>query len=172
MNWTKSVSLDYLLEELKLATKEEIDSRSIYVGNVDYACTSEQLRQHFQTCGTVNRVTIPTNKHGQPKGFAYIDAVCSALTLNESVLHGRKLKVCPKHTNIPGMKQYRGRRPFNLRFRTPLFYPPSGYGNKNTFLDLHTKANALALFNSRCVAWTIDIDQLVTVLIKLIKEVI
>jgi hypothetical protein len=30
------------------ASREEADSRSVYVGNVDYACTPEELQQHFQ----------------------------------------------------------------------------------------------------------------------------
>ncbi|XP_027367021.1 polyadenylate-binding protein 1-like [Abrus precatorius] len=113
--------------------KEEVDSRSIYVGNVDYACTSEEIRRHFQGCGAVNRVTILTTISGQPKGFAYVefvevDAVHNALFLNESELHGRKLKVCAKRTNIPGMKQYSGRRPFASRYRRPSFHPQPGYG--------------------------------------------
>ncbi|KAK6250375.1 RNA recognition motif domain - like 10 [Theobroma cacao] len=126
------------------AEKEEVDSRSIYVGNVDYACTPEEVQQHFQSCGTVNRVTILTDKFGQPKGFAYVefvevDAVQNALLLNESELHGRQLKVSAKRTNIPGMKQYRGRRP-NPYFRSrrpfmpgPAFYPPYGYGRVPRF---------------------------------------
>ncbi|GAB4838426.1 Polyadenylate-binding protein 3 [Ancistrocladus abbreviatus] len=78
--------------------REEIDSRSVFVGNVDYACTPEEVQQHFQGCGTVNRVTIRTNKYGQPKGYAYVEfleleAVQEALRLNESELHGRQLKV-------------------------------------------------------------------------------
>lgn len=65
---------------------------------VDYACTPEEVQQHFQSCGTVNRVTILTDKFGQPKGFAYVEfleteAVQEALVLNESELHGRQLKV-------------------------------------------------------------------------------
>ena len=65
---------------------------------VDYACTPEEVQQHFQSCGTVNRVTILTDKFGQPKGFAYVEfveleAVQNALLLNESELHGRQLKV-------------------------------------------------------------------------------
>lgn len=36
---------------------------------VDYACTPEEVQQHFQACGTVNRVTILTDKFGQPKGY-------------------------------------------------------------------------------------------------------
>ncbi|KAG5241835.1 polyadenylate-binding protein [Salix suchowensis] len=57
------------------ANKEEADSRSVFVGNVDYACTPEEVQQHFQPCGTVNRVTILTDKFGQPKGFAYVEFV-------------------------------------------------------------------------------------------------
>lgn len=48
----------------------------------------------------MNRVTILTDKFGQPKGFAYVefaevDAVQNAILLNETELHGRQLKVCP-----------------------------------------------------------------------------
>ncbi|KAJ9553302.1 hypothetical protein OSB04_017347 [Centaurea solstitialis] len=144
------------------AEKEEADARSIYVGNVrkqnlygirielhlyhnsehvDYACTPEEVQQHFQSCGTVNRVTILTDKFGQPKGFAYVEfveleAVQNALLLNESELHGRQLKVAAKRTNVPGMKQFRGRRPnpylgFHSRrpfMPGPPMYPPYGYG--------------------------------------------
>ncbi|KAK8967002.1 hypothetical protein KSP40_PGU013916 [Platanthera guangdongensis] len=107
---------------------------------VDYACTPEEVQQHFQSCGTVNRVTILTDKFGQPKGFAYvefveIEAVQNSLLLNESELHGRQLKVSAKRTNVPGMKQYRGRRPnpymaFRSRrpFMPPPYYSPYGYG--------------------------------------------
>ncbi|CAN4126724.1 unnamed protein product [Withania somnifera] len=125
--------------------REEVDSRSIFVGNVDYACTPEEVQQHFQGCGTVNRVTILTDKFGQPKGFAYVEfieqeAVQEALQLNESELHGRQLKVMPKRTNVPGMKQfrpgrfnpylgYRSRRPYPA----PYFYNPYGYGKVPRF---------------------------------------
>ncbi|KAF8412907.1 hypothetical protein HHK36_000879 [Tetracentron sinense] len=127
------------------AEKEEVDSRSIYVGNVDYACTPEEVQQHFQSCGTVNRVTILTDKFGQPKGFAYvefveIDAVQNAVLLNETELHGRQLKVSAKRTNVPGMKQYRGRRPNPYGFRSrrpfmaaPPFFSPYGYGKVPRF---------------------------------------
>lgn len=122
------------------AEKEEVDSRSIYVGNVDYACTPEEVQQHFQSCGTVNRVTILTDKFGQPKGFAYVEfveveAVQHALLLNETELHGRQLKVSAKRTNVPGMKQFRGRRPspYGNRSRRPFMpgapvYSAYGYG--------------------------------------------
>ena len=53
--------------EVEAADREEADSRSIYVGNVDYLCTPEELQLHFQACGTVNRVTILTDKLGNAK---------------------------------------------------------------------------------------------------------
>ncbi|XP_047982251.1 polyadenylate-binding protein 2-like isoform X1 [Salvia hispanica] len=121
--------------------REEVDARSIFVGNVDYSCTPEEVQQHFQSCGTVNRVTIRTNKYGQPKGYAYVEfleteAVEQALLLTESELHGRQLKVSAKRTNVPGMKQFRPRRSnpqMGYRSRTPFMaapymYSPYGYG--------------------------------------------
>ncbi|KAH6835561.1 polyadenylate-binding protein 1 [Perilla frutescens var. hirtella] len=124
--------------------KEEVDSRSIYVGNVDYVCTPEEVQQHFQSCGTVNRVTILTDKFGQPKGFAYVEfveveAVQNALLLNETELNGRQLKVSAKRTNVPGMKQYRGRHPnpyFGSRrayMPGPSAYPSYTYGRVPRF---------------------------------------
>jgi polyadenylate-binding protein 2 len=53
--------------------KEDIDSRSIYIGNVDYSTTPEDIQAHFSSCGTINRVTIICDKHtGNPKGYALI----------------------------------------------------------------------------------------------------
>ncbi|XP_057786563.1 polyadenylate-binding protein 2-like [Salvia miltiorrhiza] len=127
------------------ANKEEVDARSVFVGNVDYACTPEEVQQHFQSCGTVNRVTILTDKFGQPKGFAYVEfieqeAVQEALQLNESELHGRQLKVMVKRTNVPGMKQYRPRRfnpylayGYRRPYAPPHFYSPYGYGKVPRF---------------------------------------
>ncbi|KAM3403377.1 hypothetical protein ACQJBY_006862 [Aegilops geniculata] len=121
--------------------KAEVDARSIYVGNVDYGCLPEEVQEHFQDCGTINRVTILTDFYGNPKGYAYVEfheaeAVQIALQLNDTELHGRPLKVCPKRTNVPGMSHHRGRRPFqpyyppypafgrSPRFRrSPRFYP-------------------------------------------------
>ncbi|KAJ8902474.1 hypothetical protein NDN08_006878 [Rhodosorus marinus] len=89
--------------------QSDLDSRSIYVGNVDYSATPAELQAHFQDCGQINRITILCNKAtGQPKGFAYIEfaeeeAVSNATILNESTFKGRQIKVSPKRTNIPGV---------------------------------------------------------------------
>lgn len=35
---------------------------------VDYGTTPEELQQHFSACGAINRVTILTDRFGNPKG--------------------------------------------------------------------------------------------------------
>ncbi|KAI8464674.1 MAG: hypothetical protein J3K34DRAFT_111458 [Monoraphidium minutum] len=97
----------------ELIAREEADGRSVYIGNVDYAATPEELQLHFQGCGTVNRVTIPTDAAGNPKGFAYVEfmeteAVDNALLQDASEIRGRPIKVLRKRTNMPGLK-VRGR---------------------------------------------------------------
>ncbi len=119
------------------AAREEVDGRSVFVGNVDYAVTPEELQLHFQSCGTVNRVTILTDKAGAPKGYAYVEflepeAVANAVLLSDSELHARAIKVVAKRTNVPGLK---ARRPGG-RGRGG-FYPPDpyayGYGGGGGF---------------------------------------
>ncbi|KAF9160738.1 cytoplasmic RNA-binding protein [Actinomortierella ambigua] len=94
--------------------KEAVDARSVYVGNVDWGSTPEELQAHFQSCGTINRITILCDKWtGHPKGYAYVEfadpsSVANAMVLNESLFRNRLIKVIPKRTNIPGMSA-RGR---------------------------------------------------------------
>ena len=48
---------------------ETRDGASVYVGQVDYTTTPEELLGHFEACGTVERVTIVCDKYtGKPKG--------------------------------------------------------------------------------------------------------
>ncbi|KAK3838075.1 MAG: polyadenylate-binding protein 2, partial [Linnemannia gamsii] len=93
----------------KEAFGEAVDSRSVYVGNVDWGSTPEEIQAHFQSCGTINRITILCDKWtGQPKGYAYVEfadasSVANAMVLNDSLFRARLIKVTPKRTNIPGM---------------------------------------------------------------------
>lgn len=44
----------------------------MYVGQVDYAATPEELLAHFEACGTVERITIVCDKlTGRPKGMCW-----------------------------------------------------------------------------------------------------
>lgn len=108
---------------LTLEEKQEIDNRSIYVGNVDYSTTADDLERHFHGCGSVNRVTILTDKYtGHPKGFAYVefadkDSVQIAVALDESSFKGRIIKVNPKRTNRPGISSTNRAPPSRGGFR-------------------------------------------------------
>eukprot|EP00578_Thalassiosira_sp_NH16_P016304 CAMPEP_0181127044 /NCGR_PEP_ID=MMETSP1071-20121207/27978_1 /TAXON_ID=35127 /ORGANISM="Thalassiosira sp., Strain NH16" /LENGTH=180 /DNA_ID=CAMNT_0023212737 /DNA_START=42 /DNA_END=581 /DNA_ORIENTATION=- len=83
------------------------DGHSIYIGQVDYSTTPEELLSHFESCGTVERVTIVCDKFtGRPKGFAYVEfqndvAVENALKLDGSTFKERQLKVLRKRVNDP-----------------------------------------------------------------------
>ncbi|XP_070356716.1 embryonic polyadenylate-binding protein 2 [Equus asinus] len=89
--------------------KVQADHRSIYVGNVDYGGTAEELEAYFNQCGEIRRVTILCDKFsGHPKGYAYIEfatesAAQTAVELDESIFRGRVIKVLPKRTNLPGI---------------------------------------------------------------------
>lgn len=101
-------------KHLSIQERQEIDARSVYVGNIDYSATPEQVQQAFSVCGTINRVTILTNKHtGVPLGYGFVEfdsheSVAKALELDQTILAGREIKVTEKRTNVPGFSS-RGR---------------------------------------------------------------
>jgi len=76
---TKSTLL--LLFRLYLPFLLSLGTRlSIYVGQVEYSSTPEELCAHFEPAGTVERVTIVCDKFsGRPKGYAYLEFQVSQL---------------------------------------------------------------------------------------------
>eukprot|EP01061_Rhynchopus_euleeides_P003533 TRINITY_DN12811_c0_g1_i2.p1 TRINITY_DN12811_c0_g1~~TRINITY_DN12811_c0_g1_i2.p1 ORF type:complete len:234 (+),score=68.21 TRINITY_DN12811_c0_g1_i2:108-704(+) len=96
------------LEAQKDSSEGANDDASVYIGQVDYSATPEELHSHFAECGVVKRVTILCDKWtGHPKGYAYMEfeepsSVEKAVQLNESSFKGRNLKVLPKRANQPG----------------------------------------------------------------------
>jgi RNA recognition motif-containing protein len=47
---------------------------SIYVGNLAYSVTQEELESAFAEYGTVKRVYLPTEKEtGRPRGFGFVE---------------------------------------------------------------------------------------------------
>ena len=72
----------------------------IYVGNLSYEVTEEDLRQEFRAFGEVTSVSIITDKYsGRPKGFGFVEMESvsegqAAITgLNGKVLKERTLTV-------------------------------------------------------------------------------
>lgn len=73
---------------------------NIYVGNLSYNVTEDELRNAFAKFGAVSEVSIVTDKFsGQSKGFGFVEmpdnsAADEAIkALNGSDLKGRSIKV-------------------------------------------------------------------------------
>jgi RNA recognition motif-containing protein len=48
--------------------------KNIYVGNLDYKVTEDELRETFAAYGQVDNVTILRDRDtGQPRGFAFVE---------------------------------------------------------------------------------------------------
>ncbi|XP_017782561.1 PREDICTED: polyadenylate-binding protein 2-like [Nicrophorus vespilloides] len=92
-----------------LKKKIEADSRTVFVGNVDYGTTAQLLGKIFSKCGKIKRIYIPVNTISRkPKGCAYIEfdlsqSVEKAIEMNGFVLRGKPIQVKHKRTNKPGM---------------------------------------------------------------------
>lgn len=70
----------------------------VYVGNIAYTTTEDQLRQLFAQFGMVSSVNIATDREtDRPKGFAFVDVEGDLDEiiegLNGTIWNGRALKV-------------------------------------------------------------------------------
>jgi RNA recognition motif-containing protein len=73
---------------------------NIYVGNLSYEITDDEVRDIFSPHGEISSVSIIKDKYsGQSKGFGFVEMPNQAeaeeaiKALNESELKGRNLKV-------------------------------------------------------------------------------
>src|SRR5712691_7541285 len=54
--------------------KRRLSMKNIYVGNLDFNATEEQLRSLFAAHGNVEKVHIVLDRDtGQPRGFAFVE---------------------------------------------------------------------------------------------------
>ncbi len=94
---------------------------SIFVGNLSYQTTQDELHAAFAAYGAVERVNIVTDRDsGQPRGFAFVemterrDAETAISQLNGAELNGRAMNVNearPKPTGGGGGGGGFGNRP-------------------------------------------------------------
>lgn len=90
--------------------QEQVDARSVYVRNVSFTATPDEVESLFCECGVVNRVTILFDRvTGRPKGYAYVefsdaDGATRALSMDGHEFKGRAIGVMRKRTNLPGFR--------------------------------------------------------------------
>jgi RNA recognition motif-containing protein len=91
---------------------------NIYVGNLSFQTSQEDLKATFSSYGNVERVSIATDRDsGQPRGFAFVemterrDAETAISVLNGSELNGRAISVNEARPKPSGGERSGGRRP-------------------------------------------------------------
>lgn len=90
---------------------------NIFVGNLSYQTSQEDLHAAFAAYGGVERVSIVTDRDtGQPRGFGFVemteqqDAQNAISQLNGAELHGRAMNVNEARPKPNGGSGYAGRR--------------------------------------------------------------
>jgi RNA recognition motif-containing protein len=73
--------------------------KRIYVGNLPFSATEDEVHALFAAHGTVNSVNLITDREtGRPRGFGFVEmeedgADAAIAALNETMMGGRALKV-------------------------------------------------------------------------------
>ena len=75
-------------------------SKKLYVGNLDYSVTKDDLQAHFAQAGDVVDAVVITDKYsGRSKGFGFVEFAEEAMAqeaikmLNGQEFKGRELRV-------------------------------------------------------------------------------
>jgi cold-inducible RNA-binding protein len=69
----------------------------IYVGNLSYEVTEQDLRQEFEAFGGVDSVSVITDKYsGRPKGFAFVEM--SSVSEGQTAINGLNGKTLKERT--------------------------------------------------------------------------
>jgi len=98
-----------------------LEKNKLFLRNVHFDCTENEIEEFFNTYGRVSSVRIVTHKSGKPKGVAYVEfeeeqSASDALKADGSKLHKRKILVAlsdpsvvkkeePKPNDMDKMKQ-------------------------------------------------------------------
>lgn len=87
-------------------------SKSIYVGNLPWSATEDQIRNLFSQHGTVNSVNLVSDREtGRARGFGFVemaaaDADGAIQALDGSSMDGRNLRVNEAQPKAPRQPRY------------------------------------------------------------------
>jgi len=100
---------------------------NIYVGNLSYKTTEDELRKQFENFGKLDKIKLIKNNFGKSKGFAFVEmpvekeANIAINDLNGKEINGRKIRVQnaqktakkkpvdkPTKTRLPDVGKVRG----------------------------------------------------------------
>lgn len=99
--------------------------REVYVSNVSFDATEDDFHSHFESCGEIENVTIPTlYSSGRPKGFAFIRFVTregrtKALAMDGSEMVQRTIGVRENKGRVQRTRRKRPERHTGLSEKPP-----------------------------------------------------
>ena len=83
----------------KFSYANDLEPRKLFVRNISFNATKEDLEQMFSECGAIEDIRMPVKPDGRPKGIAYVEfkeaaaAKKAILVKNEQMLKGRNIVV-------------------------------------------------------------------------------
>jgi RNA recognition motif-containing protein len=90
---------------------------NIYIGQLPYSVTKEELREMFEQYGEVSSLNLIIDKYsGQSKGFGFVEMPNNAEAdkaikgLNKTMLKGREIKVNQAEERRNKKKSFRNKR--------------------------------------------------------------
>jgi RNA recognition motif-containing protein len=86
-------------------------SKKIYVGNLPFSATEDEIRELFAQFGTVQSVSLITDRDtGQPRGFAFVEmdegANEAIAALDQKDFGGRNLRVNEARPREPRQRRW------------------------------------------------------------------
>lgn len=75
-----------------------VSTSTVFVGNVSYQCSEEDLRELFSHAGEIKAIRMARDQEGRTKGFAHIEfadqeGVARAISYTNTDLKGRQIRV-------------------------------------------------------------------------------
>jgi RNA recognition motif-containing protein len=91
-----------------------MSNKRLYVGNLPFEATTDEIRTAFEAYGEVHDVSLVTDRDtGRPRGFGFVEMDAEAATkaiegLNEKDFGGRSLNVNEARERNSGGRNNRG----------------------------------------------------------------
>ncbi len=74
-----------------IPSNQDLSHKQIYVGNLSYQITEQELKEYFNQFGTISQVRVVKNRSsGRSKGFGFVTFINAESANKALVTHGRR----------------------------------------------------------------------------------
>ena len=90
------VKIDIALDKMHPDSRAGRQDRTLWVGNIDWDSTEQEIETHLKEVGEVDSVKMPKNEEGKSRGFAFVvfkdkEIAEAAMTQQIKPFKGREL---------------------------------------------------------------------------------